>query len=156
MSPGVLLMAQSVRSASWIPCINTLPVGYSYERLDATNRGTHIWLNSGGQGSHAVGLALSRACDLRGAHETPSDRKAMRRYERITDAGSGYRGKWFYVFRGGCVTYQFDLHGAAGAASAASLSAAIGFVSRATIARLLHDYSDGRLDLDPTSAGGTR
>ena len=97
-----------------------------------------------------------RACDLRGAHETPSDRNGMRRYERITDAGSGYRAEWFYVFRGGCVTYQFDLHGATGgAASAASLSMAISFVSRATIARLLHDYSGGRLDLDPTSAGGT-
>ena len=156
VSPGVLLMAQSVRSASWLPCINTLPVGYSYERLDATDRGAHFWLNSGGGGgSHAVGVALSRACDLRGAHDTPSDRNGMRRYERIDDVGSGYRGKWFYVFRGGCVSYQFDLHGATGTASAATLSTTLSFVSRATIAQQLHDYSGGRLDLDPTSAGGT-
>ena len=155
VSPGVLLMAQSVRSASWIPCINTLPVGYSYERLDATDRGAHIWLNSGGQGNHAVGVALSRSCDLRGAQETLSDRDGVRRYERITDAGSSYHGKWFDVFQGGCVTYQFDLHGATGAVSAASLAAAIGFVSRARITQLLHDYSGGRLDLDPTPKGGT-
>jgi len=157
VSPGVLLMAQSVPSASWLPCLNALPVGFSYERLDATDQGAHIWLNSGGGGgSHAVRVALSRACDLRGAHETPSDRNGMRRYERITDAGSGYRAEWFYVFRGGCVTYQFDLHGATGAASVATLSATLSFVSRATIAQQLHDYSGGRLDLDPTSAAGTR
>ncbi len=156
VSPGVLLMAQSVRSASWLPCINTLPVGFSYERLDATDRGAHFWLNAGAEGTHAVRVALSRSCDLQGAHETTSERNGMRRYERIDDVGSGYRGEWFYAFRGGCVTYQFDLRGATGATSAATLSAALSFVSRATIAQQLHDYSGGRLDLDPTSPGGTQ
>jgi hypothetical protein len=156
VSPGVVLMAQSVRSASWLPCINTLPVGFSYERLDATNRGAHFWLNAGAEGTHAVRVALSRACDLRGADETTSERNGMRRYERIDDVGSGYRGEWFYVFRGGCVTYRFDLHGATGATSAATLSVALSFVSRATIAQQLHDYSGGRLDLDPTSPGGAQ
>jgi len=156
VSPGVLLMAQSVRSASWLPCINALPVGFSYDRLDATDRGAHFWLNAGPEGTHAVRVALSRACDLRGDHEIPSDRNGMRRYERIDDVGSGYRGKWFHVFRGGCVIYQFDLHGATGAAAAATLSAPLSFVSRATIAQQLHDYSGGRLDLDPTSSGGNQ
>jgi hypothetical protein len=61
----------------------------------------------------------------------------------------------FHVVGGGCVTYRFDLRDATAAASAVSLSAALGFVDRATIARLLDDYSDGRLHLDPTSQGAT-
>jgi hypothetical protein len=75
----------------------------------------------------------------------------MRRYQRVDDLGSVYRGKWFYVFPGGCVIYQFDLHGASAAKSAAAVAATLGFVSRETIARLVDDYSDGRLHLDPTS-----
>jgi hypothetical protein len=49
------------------------------------------------------------------------------------------------------VIYQFDLHGASAAKSAAAVATALGFVSRETIARLVDDYSDGRLRLDPTS-----
>ncbi len=94
VSPGVLLMAQSVRSASWLPCINTLPVGFSYERLDATDRGAHFWLNAGAEGTHAVRVALSRSCDLQGAHETTSERNghhrpaAARLQRRATRPGS--------------------------------------------------------------------
>ena len=126
-------------------------MGFRYERLEATNHGTHLWLKSGGEGSDEVEVSLSQVCDLRGTQETRSAPTGMRRYQRVDDLGSVYRGKWFYVFPGGCVIYQFDLHGASAAKSAAAVAAALGFVSRETIARLVDDYSDGRLRLDPTS-----
>ena len=98
LNPGVVLIAQSVPSASWLPCINPLPVGFRYERLEATNHGTHLWLKSGGEGSDEVEVSLSQACDLRGTQETRSAPTGMRRYQRVDDLGSVYRGKWFYVF----------------------------------------------------------
>ena len=35
---GVILMAQSVPTATWVPCIsNALPLGWSFHHLDARN-----------------------------------------------------------------------------------------------------------------------
>jgi LCP family protein required for cell wall assembly len=93
LNPGVVLIAQSVPSASWLPCINPLPVGFRYERLEATNHGTHLWLKSGGEGNDEVEVLLSQACDLRGTQETRTAPTGMRRYQRVDDLGSVYRGK---------------------------------------------------------------
>jgi hypothetical protein len=149
-------MAQSVPTASWLPCVRALPVGFSFKQLQATDRGSHFSLNSGGEGTRALRVELASTCDLRDANETPSAQDGVRRYERIDDASFDYRGEWHFIFTGGCITYVFTLHGTTGAASADALSSSLGFVSRGTIARLLHDYSGGRLELDPTSGGGTR
>ena len=57
-SPAVVLMAQSVPSATLLPCVNALPVGWSFARLDANDRHAKFWLSSdrGGDGSVSVSV----------------------------------------------------------------------------------------------------
>ena len=72
----------------------------------------------------------------------------MRRYERVTRISHGYGGERHYTFTGGCVTYRFDLRGNTRAEPVATISESLGFLSRASLARQVHDSSDGRLELD--------
>ena len=73
-SNGVVLMAQSVPTASWVPCLRTaLPLGWSFHHLDARNDVSRFWLDSDRDGQEAVEVRLERDCDTAGATEVPSD-----------------------------------------------------------------------------------
>ncbi len=109
---------------------------------------TRIGFSSDRDGAHALTVYLRPSCDLTGATEVPSERPEMRRYERVTRISNGYGGERHYTFTGGCVTYRFDLQGDTRAEPVAAISESLGFLSRASLARQVHDSSDGRLELD--------
>ena len=153
---GLLLMAQSVRGASLLPCIRALPVGWTFAKLDVTNKRARFWLDSDRAGEKAIGVSLGSGCDTEGAPESASELTGVRRYDRVQQVSSGYRGDRYFVFPGGCVSYHFDLNGPGGAEDAGTMSAELDFVSRADLARSVHDYSDGRFELDPTPPAGSR
>jgi hypothetical protein len=149
-SSPVVLMAQSVPTASMVPCVDALPPGWNFVRLDATEHGARFWLSSDRNGERAVQVAIDRVCDVRGAAESISDQPGTTRFERVDPVQSGYRGARYYRFDGGCVTYSFDLRGTADAQPVDAVSHALGFVTRDVLRRMVHDYSDGRFELDPT------
>jgi hypothetical protein len=147
--PPIVLMAQAVPTASLLPCIATLPAGVTFDALDTRSGLGRFWLNAGHEGRHAIRVTLTRDCvAVRGSAEQ-SPQPGVTRYVQVDRAGSKYEGDWFHVFPGGCVTYHFALHTKTGDASIAAISAGLSFVSRAAVARWVHDNSDGRLDLDP-------
>jgi hypothetical protein len=151
---GLLLMAQSARTASLLPCIRVLPVGWTYERMDVTNDQARFWLDSDRGGRGALRVSVSANCDLSDTLEVPSLRPDIRRYDRVDAVRSGYRGDRYFVFRGGCVTYHFNFSGEGSYGEVALISVALGFVSRADLARSVREYSDDRLELDPTPSSG--
>jgi hypothetical protein len=155
--PGIVLIAQSVPSATQLPCIRALPVGWTYRKLDATDDRARFWLDSDRDGDQALQVSLTKTCDTKGATESASTRPGIRRYDRVEVVDSGYRGDRFFVFDGGCVTYNVNLRGSTGAEPLNALLAALDFVSRAAVARHIHEYSDGRFELDASQqAGGSR
>ena len=149
MSSGAVLMAQSVPSASAVPCLRFLPVGWRFDDLEARNGRARFWLNSDRDGTRAVTVELSAACDTTGATQIPSDDPAIRRYERVTEPGDGYRGQRHHVYAGGCTTYQFDLRGRTRAEPLAAITQALGFLTRDELRAQVNAYTDGRLQLDP-------
>ena len=58
-----------------------------------------------------------------------------RRYERVRSLVSGYRGTRFYLFPGGCVTYDFNFS-TRGQALVNEVSLALGFVTRSQVSQL--------------------
>jgi hypothetical protein len=148
VSAGVVVLAQAVPTARWLPCVRAVPTGWGFGELHPRDGSAMFWLNAGAAGQRALVVLLRPACDTAGGAEAPSEEPGMRRYDGSVRMDQGYRGERHYVFDGGCVTYQFDLRGASAAQPLAPLTAAMGFVSRAELARLVHDTSDGRLRLD--------
>jgi hypothetical protein len=151
---GVVLMAQSVPSASWVPCLaTTLPIGWNFHHLDARNGTAHFWLDSDRDGQRAIEVLLEPSCASRGATEIPSEREGMTRLERVTMTTPHFEGKRYYVFDGGCITVVFRLTGDSRGEGLALATDAVGVVSRTDLQKQVHDESNGRLDLDPAGDG---
>jgi hypothetical protein len=150
---GVILMAQSVPTATWIPCLRTtLPVGWGFHHLDARDGRATFSLDSDRDGQEAIQVKLDSSCDTAGATEIPSDREGMRRLERVTRTTPQFEGERYYVFEGGCITMVFRLTGDSRGEPLALATGAVGAVTRDDLVDQVHEESGGRLSLDPTPA----
>ena len=151
---GVILMAQSVPTAAWVPCLRTaLPLGWGFHHLDARDDGSSFWLNSDRDGQQAIEVRLAASCDTEGSTEIPTDREGMKRFERVTLTTPRFEGKRYYVFEGGCITFVFRLNGDSRGEPLALATQSIGAVSRAELLDQVHEESGGRLSLDPDEEG---
>jgi tRNA A-37 threonylcarbamoyl transferase component Bud32/membrane-associated phospholipid phosphatase len=140
------LMAQSVPSASLVPCVQVLPVGWSVAEVAVNNGRSVITLDHDRVGRAALVVRLTAAaCDLTGAREVTSEQRGARRYLRI-DASSTTR---FYVFSGGCVTQRFRATAPTPAQMSARATSDFGFITREELRQALSQRSHGRLELDP-------
>jgi hypothetical protein len=147
---GVILMAQSVPTATSVPCISAaLPLGWSFHHLDARNGVSRFWLDSNRDGDMAVEVRLTESCHTGGATEVPSDREGMTRLERVDRMSPTYAGARYYVFDGGCLTFVFALDGDSAGEALGVSSQAVGVVGRADLAAQVDKESGGRLTLDP-------
>jgi len=152
---GVILMAQSVPTATWVPCISAaLPLGWSFHHLDARNGVARFWLDSNRDGQKAVEVRLEESCDTAGSTEVPSDREEMTRLERVDRMSPAYAGERYYVFEGGCLTIVFSLDGDNAGEALALSSQVVGVLPRADLAAQVRHESGGRLSLDPPPGEG--
>jgi hypothetical protein len=147
---GILIMAQAVPSAAWLPCIRTVPPGWTFDEIRPRDGEATMLFNSDRDGMHALTVLLRPSCDLTGATEVPSEQPEMRRFERVTRVSSGYGGERHYTFTGGCVTYRFDLRGSTRAEPVAAATESLAFLSRRNLDQMVRQVSDDRLRLDPT------
>lgn len=106
----LILMAQAVPSATWVPCISELPAGWSYGGDSIANGKAQFWLDSDRAGVQAVTVTLTESCDVGDAVEVPvgSEEPGITRYEDPQSLPPHFTGNRYDVFDGGCVTYRFD------------------------------------------------
>jgi hypothetical protein len=146
------LEAQAVPSASLVPCVRSLPAGWSVAEVAVNDGRSVVTLNHDRAGSSAVVLRLTAACDPAGAVQTSSPAPGVRRYQRAERRSGEFGATWYDWFQGGCVTYRLhstsDLEGS----FAAELPALLGFATRDALRQALRQRSDGRLWLDPQQA----
>lgn len=150
---GVVLLAQSVPTAAYVPCLETIPLGWDVAGLEATDEDARFWLNSNRDGQRAVEIRLDESCDTVGATRIPSDREGMQRWERVSQVTPRYEGTRFYVFAGGCISVLFRLSGENRAEPLGFATQGIGTVPRDTVREAVHKQTDGRLELDPATDG---
>jgi hypothetical protein len=151
----VVLMAQAVPTASQLPCIELLPAGWSVSDIFIRNGRVRFSLDSDRVGMHAVQVVLERFCTLGNVTRVPSDHPGTRRYQEVIsiEPGRRYRGAVYYLFPGGCVTYRLDFRSDEQARPLTEVSLALGFVPRDAVRKTVSDYTHGRMQLDPPSAG---
>jgi hypothetical protein len=151
----VVLMAQAVPTASQLPCIELLPAGWSVSDIFVRNGRVRFSLDSDRVGMHAVQVVLERFCTFGNVTRVPSDHPGTRRYQEVIsiEPGRRYRGAVYYLFPGGCVTYRLDFRSDEQARPLSEVSLALGFVPRDAVRTTVSDYTHGRLQLDPPSAG---
>ncbi|MGY1801863.1 hypothetical protein ACI78T_01125 [Blastococcus sp. SYSU D00922] len=152
-SNGVVLMAQAVPSATWVPCLEGMPLGWHFSDMDVDRGSGRFWLDSDRDGLHAIEVRLNRSCSTRGATEIPSDRPEMRRLERVSQVTPMYVGRRYYLFEGGCITVLFRLSGENRGEPFAVATQGLGAVARDDLRAMVREDSGGRLELDPPADG---
>jgi hypothetical protein len=140
------LMAQSVPSASLVPCVQLLPAGWRVAEVAVNNGRSLITLDHDRGGRAALVVRLTASCDRAGAREVASEQRGARRYYR---PGPGSSGTRFYEFAGGCVTQRFRAAAPSAARMNETASTEFGFITREQLRQALAQRSHGRLELDP-------
>jgi hypothetical protein len=128
-----LIVAQSVPSASQIPCLDDLPAGWTYDSIVINETHTVITLDSDRVGEGAAVLRLEERCDTSAAVPSPSDQPAAERFDEIERLQPGLRARQYYVFPGGCVWWTFDFDSGTSATAAVAVDDALNFVPRTEI-----------------------
>ena len=143
------LEAQSVPSASLVPCVELLP-GWTVAGANARNGWSQFTLDHDRAGERAVVVRLSAACEPAGATERPSQRPGVRHYEHTERLPSSFIATWWDRFPGGCVTSRLHSTSDIQGMFATEAPLVLGFTPRQTLQQLLEERSSGRLHLDPT------
>jgi tRNA A-37 threonylcarbamoyl transferase component Bud32 len=143
------LMAQSVPSASLVPCVQLIPVGWSVAEVAVNNGRSVITLDHDRGGNAAVVVTLTASCDLTEATEVTSEQPGARRYLRMDRAATGSSATRAYTFPGGCVTQRFSAAAPSALRMSDTAATDLGFTTRAELREALEERSDGRLELDP-------
>ena len=106
------IVAQSVPSASYLPCIRDLPPGWTTAGFAPSQDGTSFLLNSDRSPGQPVTVQLTTACRISGASPSPARAPGVLTYTRLDSIRPRFAGRLYDVFPGGCVTYTFDFsHG---------------------------------------------
>jgi tRNA A-37 threonylcarbamoyl transferase component Bud32/membrane-associated phospholipid phosphatase len=145
----LLLMAQSVPTASLVPCIEILPVGWTLGDVVVANGSSRFTMTSDRGG--VLVAELTASCDLGGAAEQTSEQPEARRYLRIERNPAGVAMTRTYTFPGGCVTQRLVAPEASRQQLAGESSSALSFTTRDDLAAALRRDSGGRLELDVTA-----
>jgi hypothetical protein len=104
-----VLMAEAVPTASMIPCVRSLPVGWHFGSFRAGTDGTGFSLDSDVAGKGALLVDLSTRCTTSGFRPVASDEPSTRSFvldapTRSASTASRTQDR-IYAFAGGCVRY---------------------------------------------------
>jgi tRNA A-37 threonylcarbamoyl transferase component Bud32 len=146
------LEAQSVPSASLVPCVRSLPVGWTVANVTVNDGRSVLTLNHDRAGDAALVVRLTAACDPGGAVEGPSATEGIRHFQRTESRAGEFSATWYDRFPGGCVTTRLHLTTDPNGEFAAQAPQVLGFTTRAALREALSQRSHGRLQLDPGQA----
>jgi hypothetical protein len=147
------LLAQSVPSASLLPCVESRLPGWTVTNVAVNDGRSVITFDHDRAGAAAVGVRMAAACDPAGAAEKPAPEPGVRRFAREEHLAGEFTETWYDQFPGGCVTYRLHSTTDPRGQFADEAPQMLGFTTRQQLRQALSQRSGGRLQLD---AGETR
>jgi hypothetical protein len=132
------LVAQSVPTAAYIPCLNPLPPGWTASGFQASSGHSQFSLRSNLAPSQPVLVRLEPACDVAGATATTPRGPGVSTYTTLRTISPRYSGSLIDVFPGGCVSYQFNFQRGPHIALIENFESAVALYPRQELAVELH------------------
>jgi hypothetical protein len=102
------IVAESVPTASYVPCLGPLRPGWSDRAFAPESGQTRFELRSDRDTSHPVAVHLTAACNTAAATPTTPRAPGVRTYLRLRSIDPRYAGSIIDAFPGGCITYALD------------------------------------------------
>lgn len=94
-----ILMAESVPTASLIPCVEALPAGWTYRAFEANDTGSTFSLEEPGSGG-LLEVRLLSSCQVSGSSMPIRGFPSAQQYRSVQ--ADGARVVWTLTFPGGC------------------------------------------------------
>src|SRR6266536_1207685 len=146
------LRAQSVPSASLVPCLRPLPAGWKLMNVTVNDGRSVLTFDSDRAGTGAMVVRLTAGCAAGRGTEVAPDHLGVRRYMLIEQQAPRFVATRYDVFVGGCVTTRFSIPAETRAQLTAEAATLLDFTTRQALQRTLEQRSDGRLHLDPVES----
>jgi hypothetical protein len=145
---GLILVAQSVPRAAYVPCLTALPRGWTADGLAVARGRSGFSLASDRAPGHPVLVSFRATCRINDDATTQTPRApGVRTSVLLTSISPRHRGTMFDVFSGGCVTYQFDFERGPHIGLMEDLISIVQLQSRQELAVAVHQRLG--VDLDP-------
>jgi hypothetical protein len=139
----LILEAQSVPSAELVPCITEIPPNWDVTAFLVRDGETVMEMRSLSESGGLARATFTSDCDTSGATEQLSGKEGTRLFVRLRPLVNDHLiGRQFYVFPGGCVTYEFDLRGEGKGARFSEAEGALNFVPRSVIEDAVETETD--------------
>jgi hypothetical protein len=142
----LVLLAQAVPTSTLLPCVATVPTGWSYAGGQTRDgEGTLRLLSSQG-GAGIIDLVLTEACDPGDAPAVPPRPEELG--ARVYDAPTSLdplRGVRYVVFEGGCASISYTFPTGIPAARALEATHAFSYVARADVVAAVAADTDGEI-----------
>jgi tRNA A-37 threonylcarbamoyl transferase component Bud32 len=129
----MILIAQAVPSAEFLPCIASLPTGWSIRAHNIQAGVASLRLGSDLAGPAAATITLRESCDSSQGAQVPSDKVGTTRFEQQLSLTPKFLALRYYRFAGGCITYRFDFSPGASPLLTFQVDNAISFMARSTL-----------------------
>jgi hypothetical protein len=142
------LEAQSVPSATQLPCIAELPIGWRFSGSLVRDDRATLWFDHDRAGIRAVEVILAPECDVSAAVQVPPapDEVGMRAFQ-APESLDPFIGTRYLLFEGGCIEYRYRFAPGTSPALVIEADRALSSVPRAAI------VAEVRGDLDLTLCG---
>lgn len=136
--PVMVLEAQSVPTATHLPCLAELPIGWTFSGILVDDTGTTLWLDHDRAGFQALEVELTTSCDTSAGVEVPPspDELGMLVYQAPTSLDP-YTGSRSLTFEGGCIVYRYRFAQDSEPALVTEADRAVSSVSRASVVSLV-------------------
>jgi tRNA A-37 threonylcarbamoyl transferase component Bud32 len=131
-----VLMAQSVATATTVPCIATLPTGLTFDGATARNGEARFWLSSDRAGDAAVTVTFAGTCDAAAS----SGGSEPDRFSRVP---------------GGCVAYDYSIPARDDPEIIEAIDDALGFLARDDLVAYVNEETGLTLCGAGTACPGT-
>lgn len=139
------VVAQSVPTASAVPCVAQMPAGWSAGGVVVRSGRTTFWLNSDRAGDGAVQVRLSERCDA----PLPPGHPVGERLADRSIVADRVHIRWTHRLERGCVTTRLNLPRSGASALEAEAAGAISFYERDQLRADIHTRSG--VDIGPAA-----
>jgi hypothetical protein len=137
---GIVLIAQSIPSATLIPCVRSIPIGWTFGGGFVSDGLSRMWLSSSVTGLRSVRVSLTSSCDPGDAIETvPGPGEAGARVFQGPQSLDPFRWTRYVTFPGGCVVYDYRFAAGAPASLSLEVNAAFSYIPRADVVAAVRD-----------------
>lgn len=139
----MVLEAQSVPTATRLPCIAELPIGWRFGGMFVNDAGTTLWFDHDRAGVRAVEVKLTTTCDVSSAVEVPPgpDEVGMRVFQEPTSLDP-FTGSRSLLFEGGCIESRYRFASGSDPSLVIEADRALSTLARSTVVAEVRRFND--------------